>query len=332
MLNIRGAALADLRDEENVSDEAHADPELDVSDPWEILRRVLVKCEGLEAENKKLKRHQMAGVGGIGVDEVESVKKELEDLRSENANMYLLRDESKELKREIAGVRAENAELRLQLARGRQGVPSLDFGGGIGGNVGSAWGEQLPAYPDVAFPTPRSSESGGSSRVGSRPGTAGSSRGGSRPGSGGGGGGGRRTLYQDPDVERPQTACERIESGYLQKLREEAGLSVDNPNDESAWGNEEDDEDNEILDLIERNENGLAKIRQDLVEANKEIGSWEKGRGGAGAGAGGGGRGGEGKENEGGKGAAAGKGGGKVKGPSVRELLELRKRAAAGRK
>jgi hypothetical protein len=123
--------------------------------------------------------------------------------------------------------------------------------GGGGWSVGSAWPSSdlasLP-YPDVGIPTPRSSSRGSSRPSSSRPSTAGSSRG--------------RAIYDDFGVSRPGTAGERIEMGYLQKLREEAGLVIDNPNDEMEWDNDLDDVDAEILDLIERNESGLAKIRE----------------------------------------------------------------------
>ena len=378
---------------------------LDIHDPWEILRKLLVKCETLSAENKKLKRHQFAGSGGssgASAPELAELRKELEELRRENANMYLLREENRALKKETEGIKTENGELRMRFARAggeggmarstaaaeaREGVegggdreegavPSLNFarlGGGGGGQAHSAWGsigsesqtaDQLPMYPDVGVPTPRSSESGGSSRSGSRPGTAtasGRSRPGSarssrpgsarssRPGSAGG------QLYDDGGAARPQTASERIEVGYLQKLREEAGLKIDNPNDENVWENDEDGEDNEILDLIERNESGLAKIRQDLVDANKDCTRWELAGGltarGEASGGGSGGSGvklegtGKGKENSGGggrEGGGAGReegksaggvggGGGAVAGLSVRQLLEMRKKAAAAK-
>lgn len=118
-------------------------------------------------------------------------------------------------------------------------------------------------------------------------------------------------------MTRPQTASERIEAGFLQKLREEAGLAVDNPNDEMDFEDEEDIEDAEILNLIERNETGLAKIRQDLISANKELSEYER------------------KENQSepngavnkAKGGSKGfKGGGVTGGDklSVRQLLEMR--------
>jgi hypothetical protein len=95
--------------------------------------------------------------------------------------------------------------------------------------------------------------------------------------------------------------------GYLQKLREEAGLAVDNPNEEMEWDEDLDDVDAEILELIERNETGLAKIREDIISANKELSA---------------------HENE----AAVGNArksepsvGGSTKGLSVRELLAKRK-------
>ena len=134
----------------------------------------------------------------------------------------------------------------------------------------------VPSYPDVGLPTPRTSSAGSSvsssrpssSRPSSRPS---SSRPGSRSGSRPSTAGSRKGLYDDLGLERPNTATERIQTGFLQKLREEAGLTVENPNDEYEFSDEEDVEDAEILDLIERNETGLARIRQDLITANKEV-------------------------------------------------------------
>ena len=312
MLNVKEATLSDFLSGER---KGAAQVSLDMNDPWEILRKLLVKCEGLEEENKKMRRHQMQG-GALDVfgSDAEELRKELEDLRMENANMYLLREENKSIKTEIEGLKMENEGLRMKAGRGAEGghsysdtrdtycankgVPGLDlafkgaWGDGGGSSGGGSSGDGLPAYPDVGIPTPRSSCS--SSRSGSRPSTARS-----RPSS-------AKALYEEGGVAGPGTASERIESGYLQRLREEAGLGVDNPNDEVVWEDEGDEEDVEILNLIERNETGLAKIRRDLVEMKKEE---------------------EEKENRDGKDAGGEKkrGGGGMEGLSVRQLLEMRK-------
>ncbi|GMI03220.1 hypothetical protein TrRE_jg9517 [Triparma retinervis] len=142
------------------------------------------------------------------------------------------------------------------------------MGMGEWGDVGQAWATTTTAYPDVGVPTPRTSSRGSSRGSGSRPSS-------SRPSTAGSSRGGRGTLYDDVGLSRPGTAGERIEMGYLQKLREEAGLVVDNPNDEMDWDDDLDDVDAEILELIERNESGLAKIREDLITANKELSAHE---------------------------------------------------------
>tara|TARA_B110000305_G_scaffold190008_1_gene212229 strand:+ start:100 stop:501 length:402 start_codon:yes stop_codon:yes gene_type:complete len=86
-------------------------------------------------------------------------------------------------------------------------------------------------------------------------------------------------LYDSFAVDRPTTATERIESGYIASLREEAGLVEINPSDgdnEYMAENSDDDEDLEILNLMERNENVLASLRGDLLAANKQFDDEER--------------------------------------------------------
>ena len=227
---------------------------VDMHDPWEMIRKLLVKCETLAEENKKLKKHQASGAAAA--DSSDELKSQLDSLIKENSNMYLLRDENKSLSEEVDALRAENNVLRMEAARGHV-APSLHhLSASDSGNARShpsvpvlpAWGiapltaadaASLPAYPDVGAPTPRSSEGGSlpsSGRQSSRPSS-------SRPSS--------SRSYHDSD--RPQTAAERLTQGYLAKLRKQAGLTVSNPNDEFKFEDAEDDEDDEILNLVSFN-------------------------------------------------------------------------------
>ncbi len=270
-----GINASDFEDDEDdrvdMRNETEQATKLNTQDPWSIVRKLLLKCEHLTDENTKLRRHQLIGAGGLA--DAAEMQRELERLRIENASMYLLVEENRSLKKENEGLTLENQELRMNKAKGRDVIPVLDL------EKASAWEASLPAYPEVGIPTPRSSCQGSSrqssSRAsGSRPSSSRSRPSSSRPSSG------RATsdtgtLYDDLGLQRPGTAGERIESGYLEKLREEAGLVRENPNDEDIWDDDE-EEDAEIFDLIERNEAGLAKIRDDLAAANKEYVEFEK--------------------------------------------------------
>ena len=235
--------------------------------------------------------------------------------------MYVLQEENCEARKEILALKAENDQLRMAAARG---------GGATWIDTGKVRREEdknnyedapfMAAYPDVGLPTPRSSSDASSLRgnASSRPSTAGSRRSGASG----------LSLYDDLAPSRPGTASERIETGYLQMLREEAGLVVDNPNEEMEW--QEGDEDAEIMDLIERNENSLAKIREDLVNANRELSEYEMRKTSSAEQSGALGV--SGNNEKGSKGGsrqsnsnAAGIAGG-VKGLNVRELLAMRKK------
>ena len=89
MLNVHGVPLADLKETkgskkgERAAAKAQREQITSVdmtADPWEIVRKLLVKCETLESENKALKRHQRKGgeCGGSLSKEFESMKLEME--------------------------------------------------------------------------------------------------------------------------------------------------------------------------------------------------------------------------------------------------------------
>ncbi|GMH81724.1 hypothetical protein TrVE_jg3101 [Triparma verrucosa] len=275
MLNVHGVALSDTFGEVR---EVEVPKSMNHNDPWEIVRKLLVKCETLDAENKSLKKHSINGgtSSNVTLSGMDEMRKELECLRRENSNMYTLIEENKGLRKELEVLKIENEGLRMGRGGGGQkGAWSM------GGAEVLTLEDVVPSYPDVGLPTPRTSSAGSSvsssrpssSRPSSRPS---SSRPGSRSGSRPSTAGSRKGLYDDLGLERPNTATERIQTGFLQKLREEAGLTVENPNDEYEFSDDEDVEDAEILDLIERNETGLARIRQDLITANKELLDYEK--------------------------------------------------------
>ena len=268
--DIKYTDLDGASSDEDADEGASGEEEIDMQNPWEIIRRLVVKCETSETENSLLKRHLAEGDqyvgGGGGMDaELRSLRLELQNATRENANMYLLSDENKKLKKECVGLREEISKLSTN-KRLIHPDDNSSYNTGYGGGAGAETGAWSTPYPDVA--TPRSSSSRGSnSNSNSRPGSKNSSR----PTS--------ASLYDSFAVDRPTTATERIESGYIASLREEAGLVEINPSDgdnEYMAENSDDDEDLEILNLMERNENVLASLRGDLLAANKQFDDEER--------------------------------------------------------
>jgi len=254
-------------DDDDINCEAGVSEQLDSSDPWEIIRKLIVKCETCESEMKMLRKHLAGKSSDDSVAEIKSLRKELRDVTRENKNMYLMSEENKRLKRELDELREENRSLRSKSSQelateSSARVPTLahpDDNSSYNLGPRSNFNTWAVPYPEVGIPTPRSSENSyGIS--GSRPT---SSQTGSRPAS--------ARSRESYGCERPKTAAERIEANYITNLRSEAGLLEVNPSDGIGTTYSDDEEDLEILNLMERNENELAKLRKDLVNCNKQF-------------------------------------------------------------
>ena len=119
MLNVHGVALSDTVGEVG---EVEVPKSMDHNDPWEIVRKLLVKCETLDAENKSLKKHSINGgtSSNVTLSGMDEMRKELECLRRENSNMYTLIEENKGLRKELEVLKIENEGLRMGRGGGGQ--------------------------------------------------------------------------------------------------------------------------------------------------------------------------------------------------------------------
>ncbi|GMH74107.1 hypothetical protein TL16_g06372 [Triparma laevis f. inornata] len=166
MLNVHGISLSDTTNAE-VAPSFENNSTLKTDDPWEIVRKLLVKCETLNGENKSLKKHSIDGgstnhhtTGGI-----DDMRKELECLRLENGNMYTLIEENKSLRKDLESLKIENEGLRMNRGAGK-GAWNIE------GTEVLTLEDVVPSYPEVGLPTPRTSSASSSvtsSLNGSRP-------------------------------------------------------------------------------------------------------------------------------------------------------------------
>ena len=107
MLNIHGVTASDLNERKG-KEERRGKGSVGMTEPWEIIRKLLVKCETVEGENKVLKRHQNSGEGlGVGGRELRELKIDLERLQKENGNMYMMTEENRRLRKELEAIKVE---------------------------------------------------------------------------------------------------------------------------------------------------------------------------------------------------------------------------------